>query len=211
MNLIETESSCEEDARLLRSFPAECVDLVYLDAAFFSSWVHEGLWAERLARVDYTAERSQDGAGIYLDWIAGPLEDLSRILKPSGALFLVCDQSVGRYVRLLLDEIFSQPDAHNRTAWSKADCGPAHHHVFFRRKSAETESHGDLYTVIHGEGRGDWSLVGFSFLQGRLRPQVFGRRAARERGSRQIDAAVQIPAKMVPKFGANPKLREAVE
>ena len=167
----------EDDVRLLRSLPAECVDLVYLDPAFFSSWVHEGRWADR-AEVDSAEDRWQGGVRASLDWIAAPLDDLHRILKPSGALFLVCDESVGPYVRVLLDEIFSQRDARTRMVWWKADSGPAHHYVFYCRKSADIGRHGHLYTVIHREGEGDWSLVAFSFLQGRLRHRVSSHRAA---------------------------------
>ncbi len=114
----------------------------------------------------------------YLDWIAAPLEDLNRILKPTGALFLVCDEAVGLYVRILLDEIFTQRDARNRMIWWKADSGPAHHYVFYCRKSADIGRHGHLYTVVHREGKDDSSLVAFSFLQGQLRRRISNHRAA---------------------------------
>jgi site-specific DNA-methyltransferase (adenine-specific) len=168
----------EDDLRLLRSLPAECVDLVYLDSPFFSSLVHEGRWADR-AEASPPEDRWQGGVQAYLDWIATPLDDLHRILKPSGAVFLVCDEAVGLHVRLLLEELFNQRDARNRMVWWKADSGPAHHYVFYFRKSARTaERNGDLYTVIHREGEDDSSLVAFSFLQGRLRRRVSNRRRA---------------------------------
>jgi hypothetical protein len=139
-NLKATVCHGEDDLRLLRSFPTGSVDLVYLDPPFFSDWVHESSWA---------------------------LEDLHRVLKPNGALFLVCDEVTGLQVRLLLDELFSQRDA-NRMIWRKADSGPAHHHVFYYRKSDHpTGRKGHPYTVIHREGKDDWSLVAFSFVQGR--------------------------------------------
>ena len=97
----------------------------------------------------------------YLDWIASPLENLHRILKPTGALFLVCEEAVGLYVRLLLDELAGPSHARSRMVWWKADSGPAHHYVFYYRKSAYGTAgrHGHLYTVIHREGAEDapWS------------------------------------------------------
>jgi hypothetical protein len=169
----------EDDLRLLRSLPAECVDLVYLDSPFFSSWVHEGSWADR-AEAHSPEDRWQGGVRTYLDWIAAPLDDLHRILKPTGALFLVCDEAVGLYVRVLLDELFSRRDARNRMVWWKADSGPAHHYVFYYRKSAQNTAgrNGHLYTVIHREGEDDSSLVAFSFVQGRLRRRVSNHRPA---------------------------------
>jgi hypothetical protein len=140
-NLEATVCHGEDDLQLLRSFPAGSVDLVYLDPPFFSDLVDESSWA---------------------------LKDLHRVLKPNGALFLVCDEVTGLQVRLQLDELFSQRDAHNRMIWRKADSGPAHHHVFYYRKSDHpTGRQGHPYTVIHREGEDDWSLVAFSFVQGR--------------------------------------------
>lgn len=168
----------EDDLRLLRSFPAECVDLVYLDSSFFSSWVHEGSWADQ-AEARPPEDRWQGGVQAYPDWIAAPLHDLHRILKPSGALFLVCDEAVGLDVGLLLEELFNQQDVRNRMVWWKADSGPAHHYVFYFRKSAHIAGrNGHLYTVIRREGKDDSSLVAFSFLQGRLRCRLSNRRPA---------------------------------
>lgn len=157
----------EEDLRLLESFPEESVDLVYLDPTFFSGWLQASSWTGGAKR---PAVEEQEGAEAraYMDWIASPLDDLHRILKPTGAIFLVCDETVGPYVRLLLDELFSQRDPKNQMVWWRAAAGPAHHYVFYYRKSAHTPGrHGHLYTVIHREGSEDWSLVGFSFIQGR--------------------------------------------
>lgn len=163
----------EDDLGLLRSFPAESVDLIYLDPSFFSSWIHEASWADRADKRS-PGDRRQGGMHAYLDWIEDPLENLHRILKPTGAIFLVCDEAIGLYVRLLLDELFSQQDARSQTVWWKADAKPTHHHVFYYRKSADTTGrNGHLYTVIHPEKKDDWSLVAFSFVQGRR-----GRRVA---------------------------------
>jgi hypothetical protein len=157
----------KDDLRLLRGLPGECVDLVYLDPPVFSSWVHQGSWAEH-AEEESSEDRWQGGVRAYLDWIACPLQDLHRILKPTGALILVCDEGVGLYVRLLLDELFSQRDPSNRMVWWKANSRSKHHHVFYYRRSGTSATrHSPCYTVIRGEGKDDSSLVAFSFVQGR--------------------------------------------
>ena len=169
----------EEDLRLLRSFPAESVDLVYLDPPFFSGWSHEGSWEHRAQALPSEDDRWQGGVEAYLDWIASPLENLHRILKPTGALFIVCEEEVGLYVRLLLDELAGPSHARSRMVWWKADSGPAHHYVFYYRKSAyATGRQGHLYTVIHREGAEDGSLVAFSFVQGHMSRRVSNHRAA---------------------------------
>ncbi len=160
----------EDDLHLLRGLPDECVDLVYLDPPVFSGWAHEGSWQDR-ADVEPDDGRWQGGVRNYLDWIAAPLEDLDRILTPTGALFLVCDESVGLYVRLLLDELFSGRDPRNRMVWWKANSGPKHHYVFYYRRSGDDATrYGRYYTVIHRQGEVDSSLVAFSFVhRGRKR------------------------------------------
>lgn len=160
----------EDDLRLLRGFPAESVDLVYLDPPFFSSCAQAGSWGDRAEIRPSADDRWQGGVGAYLDWIATPLENLHRILKPGGALFLVCEEAVGLYVRVLLEELFNRRNAGNRMVRWKADSGPAHHYVFYYRKSGEIAGRkGHLYSVIHREGKDDPSLVAFSFVQGRPR------------------------------------------
>ncbi len=176
-NDLENVLPGEDDLRLLRSFPVESVDLVYLDPPFFSSWVQEGSWAER-AKAPLSEDRWLGGVRGYLDWIAPPLENLHRILKPTGALFIVCEEAVGLYVRLLLDELASPSHAPSRMVWWKADSGPAHHYVFYYRKSTDAGRHGHLYTVIHREGAEDGSLVAFSFVQGQMNRRVSNHLAA---------------------------------
>jgi hypothetical protein len=167
----------EDDLRLLRSLPGECVDLVYLDSTFFSRWVREGSWADQAG-----VHSSEDDGGVraYMAWIAAPLDDLHRILKPTGALFLVCDEMVGLYVRFLLEELFGQRDVRTRMVWWKVDAEPAHHYIFYYRKfgqnTAGRNSH--LYTVIHREGKDDSSLVAFSFVRGRLKRRISKLRSA---------------------------------
>lgn len=156
----------EEDMRLLRSLPDQCIDLVYLDPPVFAGWLHEGSWVNQ-DEEKAPADRWHGGVRAYLDWIAAPLDDLHRILKPTGAMFLVCDEAVGLYVRLLLDELFSQRDPRNRMVWWKANSGPEHHYVFYYRRSANDARPNAHYTVIHRERKGDPSLVSFSFMPGR--------------------------------------------
>ncbi|HEY4779807.1 MAG TPA: hypothetical protein VIH47_09470 [Solirubrobacterales bacterium] len=146
----------DDDLWLLRSLAVESVDLIYLDPAFFCNWIDA-----------------------HMDWIAAPLEDLHRILKPAGALFLICDETVGPYLRALLEDFRDQRSADDRMIWWQADSPPAHHHVFYYRKAGEFASqHGHLYTVIRREGEEDSSLMAFSFLHGRLKSSLLNCRVA---------------------------------
>jgi hypothetical protein len=166
----------EEEFGLLERLPAECVDFIYLDAPFFSAPTDDGA-AGVWAGAQRTAERWGTGLGAYLAQIAAPLESMHRILKPSGALFLVCGESDGLYARLLLEEIDHRPLSSDRMVWWKADSRPAHHCVLYYRKSTTAERHGHLYTVIRHRDKESRSLVGFSLVH-RGAPRRVANRAA---------------------------------
>jgi hypothetical protein len=155
----------KDSRRMLASIPTECIDLVYLDQPFFSSWIHQGSWA------DLNSADVRWGGGVhdYFDWMAAPLADMHRVLKPSGGLFLICDEAVGLYIRLLLDEIFEKGSTLSQKILCETDCGPAHHSIFYYRKSTQnTPRQGNSYSVIRREGDKDCAIVAFSFLGRRL-------------------------------------------
>jgi DNA modification methylase len=156
----------EDDLRLLRSLPAESVDLVYLDPPFFSSWISEGSWAYQ-AELTNSSEDRWKGIGNYMGWVSAALDDMHRILKPTGALLLICDRSVGLYVRVLLDELIGPRNLNRRMTWTKVISGSEHHYLFYYHKSAEIGRHGNFYTVIRRQSERDCSLVAFSFMQSR--------------------------------------------
>ncbi len=155
----------EDSRRLLGSVPAESIDLIYLDQPFFSSWIQQSSWAD----LNSGDNRWAGGVNEYFDWMATPLTDMHRVLKPSGALFLICDEAVGLYIRLLLDDIFEQGSTLSQKILCETDCGPAHHSIFYYRKSTpDTARPDNFYSVIRREGDKDCAVVAFSFLGHRL-------------------------------------------
>ena len=123
------------------------VDLIYLDppysknktyaapigskaagAAFKDTWTldevnlawhgeikheHPGLYTLLQA----TREVHSDGMMSYLIAMAVRLIELRRVLKPTGSLYLHCDQTAGHYLKMLLDCIFGQKNFVTEVAW----------------------------------------------------------------------------------------------
>ena len=157
----------EDSLRLLGSLPTECVDLIYLDPPIFSSWKRQGSWREG-ANLDSGHGHWGHRVPEYLDWLAVPLAEMHRVLKPSGALFLICNESMGLDMGLLLDEIFGQGSTLSQKILCEADCGPAHHSIFYYRKSTQSSTrHTNSYSVIRREGDKDCAIVAFSLLHRR--------------------------------------------
>lgn len=152
---------CEDNLKMLASFPAECVDLVYLDPPFFSNRVYEVIWGDE-AEVRSFEDRWEGGIRIYLDWIEARLKHLHRILKPTGSIFLHCDQAAGHYLKILLDEVFGAGNFRNEIIWRRTGSnsaskrfGPIHQNIFYYRKSAKARfypQHGP-YTADYVRGQ----------------------------------------------------------
>ena len=53
----------------------------------------------------------------YLAFMAVRLVEMHRILKPTGSIYLHCDQKVGHYLKLLMDLIFDKKNFRNEIIW----------------------------------------------------------------------------------------------
>jgi DNA modification methylase len=135
---------CDDNLDRLTQFPADCVDLVYLDPPFFSNRVYEVIWGDE-AEVRSFADRWEGGIQVYLDWMKDRLVHLHRVLKPTGSLYLHCDQAAGHYLKVVLDEVFGAANFRNEIIWRRTGSnsaakrfGPIHQNIFYYRKSDRT-------------------------------------------------------------------------
>jgi len=53
----------------------------------------------------------------YLSMMALRLQELHRVLRPDGSLFLHCDPTASHYLKLLLDALFGKANYHNEIIW----------------------------------------------------------------------------------------------
>lgn len=99
--------------------------------AFQDSWTWgskaEGAYAEVLARggptaAMLTAFRSwlhESDMMAYLTMMAARLEEMHRVLKPTGSLYLHCDPTASHYLKVLLDGIFGGERFRNEVVWKR--------------------------------------------------------------------------------------------
>src|SRR5579859_1065820 len=102
----------DENLARLREFEAESVDLVYLDPPFFSNRHYEVIWGDE-SEVRSFDDRLKGGIGHYIDWMQPRLEQLHRILKPTGSIYLHCDPHASHYLKVSMDKIFGVPNFRN--------------------------------------------------------------------------------------------------
>ena len=135
---------------ILRGMNSECVDLIYLDppfnsnqdyaapvgsaaagAAFKDTWTLSdldvawmGLVADEQPALAYTIKAAgmTHGKGMqsYLTMMAVRLMEMHRVLKPTGSIYLHCDDSAGHYLKVLLDATFGPSCYRNHLVWRRA-------------------------------------------------------------------------------------------
>ena len=83
------------------------------------AWIDD-IEAERPAVaevINVTAHSHSQSHAAYCAYMAVRLIEIHRILKPTGSMFLHCDQTANSYLRLLLDAIFGEAMQVNEITW----------------------------------------------------------------------------------------------
>ena len=101
---------------VMRQIPSASIDLIYIDPPFFSNRVYNVIWG------DDNEERSfsdvwKGGLDGYLIWLNARLYEMSRLLKPTGSIYVHCDWHASHYIKTELDQIFGYGNFRNEIVW----------------------------------------------------------------------------------------------
>ncbi len=118
----------------------------------------------------------------YLVYMSMRLIECWRILKPTGSLYLHCDQTMSHYLRLVLDIIFGEDNFQNDFIWyyggggaSKKRWGKKHDNILFCTKGKKWTFNADAVRTPHkwddGQLRADGSKR--SITKGKIADDVF--------------------------------------
>lgn len=119
--------------------------------AFNDTWSWDGPAGERLeayrsavarpahkAVVGLAGMLGESGMLAYLTYMAERLEQMHRLLKPTGSLYLHCDPTAVHYLKVLLDGIFGARNFRNEVVWRRTGAhgrakrwGPIHDVILF--------------------------------------------------------------------------------
>ena len=132
---------------IMQGMDSESVDLIYLDppfnsnrhyqapvgskaagAAFKDAWTFEdtddawwGLIAEKHPAlykvIDAAGAVGNSGDKSYLIYMAMRVLEMSRILKPTGSIYLHCDPTMGHSLKMMMDSIFGKRNFRNDIIW----------------------------------------------------------------------------------------------
>jgi len=102
---------------LLKKIDSEMIDLVYLDPPFFSNREFHA-YNKKNERITFEDLWKND-INYYLDFINEILNQLFRILKKTGMIFLHCDYHASHYLKVELDKTFGIKNFRNEIIWKR--------------------------------------------------------------------------------------------
>ena len=131
-----------DNLEILKTFPDNCIDLIYLDQPFFSNKNYEVIWGDE-GEIRSFQDRWAGGMEHYIEWLYERVEQMHRILKPTGSIYLHCDWHADAYIRVnILDKIFGYKYFKNEIIWRYSSGGASKHfysknhdNIYFYTKS----------------------------------------------------------------------------
>ena len=108
-----------DNLHVMRQMPSNSVDLIYIDPPFFSGRQYNVMWGDNneLRSFNDIWEGGMDG---YLIWLNARLYEMKRILKPSGSIYVHCDDHASHYIKVEMDKIFGHTNFRNELIWRRA-------------------------------------------------------------------------------------------
>ncbi|GHU30945.1 hypothetical protein FACS1894172_05010 [Spirochaetia bacterium] len=97
-----------DNLEILKTIKDETVGLIYLDSPFFSNRNYEVIWGDD-GEIRSFQDRWAGGVDHYIGWLFERVDQMHRILKTTGNIYLYCDWHADAYIRVhILDKIFGE-------------------------------------------------------------------------------------------------------
>jgi DNA modification methylase len=104
---------------VLQKLEPESIDLIYIDPPFFSNRTYEVIWGDK-GEVRSFEDRFSGGIDHYIAWLKERIQELHRILKPTGSIFVHCDYHANHYIKVyILDKVFGERNFRNEIIWKR--------------------------------------------------------------------------------------------
>ncbi len=104
---------------VMKGMESESIDLIYLDPPFFSNRNYEVIWGDK-GEIRSFEDRWSGGIDHYIAWLKERVQEMHRLLKPTGSIYLHCDWHADAYIRVyILDKIFGIQNFRNEIIWQR--------------------------------------------------------------------------------------------
>jgi site-specific DNA-methyltransferase (adenine-specific) len=133
---------CGDNLEQLKKLPDGCIDLIYIDPPFNSNRNYEVFWGETKEKRSFEDRHASTQA--YIEFMRPRCVELHRVLKKTGSFYYHCDWHASHYVKIMLDQIFSENMFQNEIVWKRTTAhndpkryGSNVDNIFFYTKSDE--------------------------------------------------------------------------
>ncbi|MBD3227399.1 MAG: hypothetical protein GF329_04350 [Candidatus Lokiarchaeota archaeon] len=145
---------------ILKEFPENSVDLIYIDPPFFTNKNHKVILEgdDEIRDIRSFNDKWAGGIQEYISWMRPRIEEIKRVLKKTGTFYLHCDYHSNAYLRVMLDQIFGANKFRNEIIWGYAGGGipkkdfPRKHDTIFRYVKGDDWTFNTEYRPY-----GDWT------------------------------------------------------
>lgn len=134
---------CGDCLDILKKFPDNKIDLIYLDPPFFSNKHYEVIWKDG-AEIRAFGDRWKGGINHYVGWMDERIRQCYRVLKNTGTIYLHCDWHAVHYLKVRMDRIFGENNFRNEIIWCyrgagypKKDFGKRHDNILRYSKTGK--------------------------------------------------------------------------
>jgi len=95
-----------DNKEIMKTLEDKSVDLIYLDPPFFSNRNYEIIWGDE-GEIRSFKDRWSGGIDHYIAWLKERVEEMHRVLKNNGSIFLHCDWHANAEIKVdILNKIF---------------------------------------------------------------------------------------------------------
>jgi len=110
-----------DNLEILKSLESETIDLIYLDPPFFSNRNYEVIWGDA-GEIRSFQDRWAGGIEHYIAWLKERVEQMHRILKSTGSIFLHCDWHANAEIKVfVLNKIFGEQNFRGEIIWQRTN------------------------------------------------------------------------------------------
>ena len=108
-----------DNLHVMRQIPSNTIDLIYADPPFFSGRQYNVMWGDANEMRSFS-DIWEGGLTGYLVWLNARLYEMKRLLKPTGSIYLHCDDHASHYIKVEMDKIFGYDNFRNDLVWRRA-------------------------------------------------------------------------------------------
>ena len=108
---------CADNLEVMKQLPSESIDLIYIDPPFGTNSLRKSkTWDKQVQGLSFY---DSFGGGIktYVSFMVDRLEQMHRLLKPTGSIYVHLDWHAVHYIKCKMDEIFGEKNLKNEIIW----------------------------------------------------------------------------------------------